>query len=272
MALLIDIRDSTWMEEEDLAALLAPALPGMKIYAGNEGRVYDDVTMVATIRLHPGVAKQLPNLQLVQKLGAGVETMVRDPDLPAHVRLARLKPLGPAQEIAEYAVAFVLQRQRNLLFHAGNQAQSDWKPIPPKRAPHTKVGVLGLGHIGGLAAKSFANLNFQVLGWSQSEKSIEDVDCRHGEEALAPLLAECDYVVSILPSTEKTRDLFNDALFSKMKPGSTLINAGRGDLVVEEDLIAALEKRPLLKPLFWTWSEKNHCLLITPFGLILRSQ
>ena len=245
MALLIDIRDPSWMKEEDLAALLASKLPGVQIYAGNEGRTYDDVTMVAAVKLHPGVAKQLPNLRLVQKLGAGVDTMVSDPDLPAEVKLTRLKPLGPAQEIAEYAVAFVLQRQRNLLFHAQNQMQSSWQPIPPKRAPHTTVGVLGLGHIGSLAAKTFASLGFRVLGWSQSTKSIEGVDCRHGAEALKPLLGDCDYVVSILPSTEKTRDLFDLGLFSAMKVGSILINAGRGDLMVEDDLIDALANGPI---------------------------
>jgi glyoxylate/hydroxypyruvate reductase len=245
MALLIDIRDPSWMKEVDLAERLAPSLPGVKIYAGYEGSTYEDVTMIAAVKLHPSVAKQLPNLRLVQKLGAGVDTMVSDPDLPSHVRLARLKPLGPAQEIAEYAVAFVLQRQRNLLFHAVNQTQASWKPIPPKRAPHTTVGVLGFGHIGGLTAKTFANLNFRVMGWSQSAKTIDGVDCCHGEDALVPLLAECDYVVSILPSTERTRDLFNAALFSKMKKGSTLINAGRGDLVVEEDLIIALANGPI---------------------------
>jgi glyoxylate/hydroxypyruvate reductase A len=242
MSLWIDIRDPNWMREEELYDLLAPHLPGVTIHTGEPQGNHEDVTMLAAIKLHPGVASKFPNLQLVQKLGAGVDTMVRDPDLPAQVRITRLKPDGPAREIAEYCLAYVLRNQRHLQQYETDSSAARWQPVAPRESPKTTIGVLGLGHIGARTARTFAALDFRVIGWSRSEKTIGGVDCRWGDEALPGLLGECDYVASILPSTDKTRDLFDAQLLSSMKPNAVLINAGRGDLIVEDDLITALQQ------------------------------
>ncbi len=241
MALLIDIRDPDWMSEEALRDILVPLLPGVTIHCSIGKETLPDVKVLAAVKLYPGVAGKLPNLQLVQKLGAGVETMVGDPDLPQGVRVTRLKPNSAAQEIAEYCLAYVLRDQRNLLSHATDAARQTWNPVPPRKNSETTVGVLGLGHIGGRTARIFAGLDFRVLGWSRSLKSIDGVDCRCGEDTLPELLSQCDYVASILPSTPQTRNLFDASLISKLKPGAVLINAGRGDLIVDDDLIHTLK-------------------------------
>ena len=240
MALLLDIRDPLWMKEEDLRDFLTPLLPGTRIRTKSSDRVDPDVIMLATVKLHPGLVATLPNLKLVQKLGAGVDGIVRDPDLPTHVRVTRLRPDTPAQEIAEYCVAYVLRDQRNLLFHAAKAANHSWKQIAPRRSPDTTVGVLGLGHIGARTARYFSSLGFRVLGWSRSEKRIEGVECRHGDEALREILPFCDYVASVLPSTARTGDLFDADRFAIMKPGAVLINVGRGTVVDEPALARAL--------------------------------
>ena len=154
---------------------------------------------------------------------------------------ARLRPDAPAHEIAEYCVAYVLRDQRNLRFHDDKATQNAWQQKAPRRTPDTCVGVLGLGHIGSRTAHYFAALGFRVIGWSRSPKTIEGVDCRHGDAALAELLPDCDYIASVLPSTPNTRDLFDADRLSSLKPGAVLINVGRGDLIVEEDLISALD-------------------------------
>ena len=187
------------------------------------------------------MAKKLPNLKVVQKLGAGVESIINDPDLPADVAVTRLKPDVQAWEIAEYCLAYVLRQQRNMPFHEGNQQKKEWAAVAPKMTSETTIGVLGLGLIGGRTARTFAMLGFRVLGWSRSAKEMEGVDCRYGAEALPQMLGECDYVAAILPSTTETRDLFDAEMLAHMKEGATLINAGRGDLIVEEDLLAALD-------------------------------
>ena len=241
MALLIDMRDPGFLPDEDLKAALAPRLPGVTIYCGEDGRQAQDVVMLAVIKLHSGLVQGLPNLKLVQKMGAGVETIVANPELPDHVRVARLKPDAPAQEIAEFCLAYVLRDQRQVLAHQANQAKRQWQQQAPRQSAKTTIGVLGLGHIGGRTAQLFSGLGFRVLGWSRSPKTLEGVDCRHGLAALPGLLADCDYVASVLPSTPETTDLFDATLLAHMKPGAVLINVGRGTLIVDDDLLAALD-------------------------------
>lgn len=243
MALLIDIRLQAWMTDEDLRDRLAPALPGVAIHCGPpaSSAALADVVMLATSELRPGLAAQLPNLQLVQKLGAGVETMMRDPDLPPAVRVARLKTEEAASEIAEYCLAYVLRDQRNMRAHARDAAQGIWRPIAPRSAPETQIAVLGLGHIGGRVATTFAQLGFRVLGWSRTEKSLPGVTCLFGMETLGEALSAADYVACILPSTPATDGLFDAARLAQMKPSAVLVNAGRGGLIVDADLLAALD-------------------------------
>ncbi|HSF94955.1 MAG TPA: glyoxylate/hydroxypyruvate reductase A [Thermohalobaculum sp.] len=241
MPMLIDIAMPEWKTDEAFRAELAPLLPGADLRCMDEPGDLSAVTMLATVGLRPGLATLLPALRLVQKLGAGVETMVHSPELPPDVQVARLKSESAAREIAEYCVAYVLRFQRNMALHEAAQAKARWEPVAPRETPATTVGVLGLGTIGARVAAAFAGLGFRVLGWSRGPKDLPGILCRHGAGALRPMLGECDYVASILPSTPETRDLADARFFAAMKPGAVLINAGRGDLVVEADLLAALD-------------------------------
>lgn len=241
MTLLIDINQPGWMTDDELRETVATQAPEIEIRCGAPTEAMPGVTMLAVSALRPGVVAHLPDLKLVQKLGAGVETIVGDPELPPQVRVARLKPDAPAREIAEYCVAYALRRQRNMAQHEADQAAQRWAPVGPLSAVRMTVGVLGLGHIGARVARAFTALGFRVIGWSRSPKEIEEVDCRAGAAALPEMLGACDYVASVLPSTAATRDLFDAALLSRMKPSALLINVGRGDLIVEADLLAALD-------------------------------
>ena len=237
MALLIDVNMPEWMTDEALAREVLSMVPEADV------RIYEnmgdpaDIEMAAVTRLRPDLAAQLPHLKLVQKLGAGVETMVGNPDLPAHVRITRLRPDAPAQEMAEFCLAYILRDQRNMRYHEMRQTERVWEPVAPRRTPETVVGVLGLGHIGSRTALMIAGVGFKVIGYSRSPKYIEGIDCRHGADALLPMLKECDYVASVLPSTPETRGLVNREFLASMKKGAVLINVGRGDLVIERDLL-----------------------------------
>ncbi len=241
MALLIETGQPDWMTNEELRDALRPLLPEAEIRCAPELGEAAEIVMLACSRLPPGLPARLPGLRLVQKLGAGVETIVGNADLAPGVRVARLKPDAPSQEIAEYCLAYVLREQRNMAFHAERQRAGAWAVLAPRESPATVVGVLGLGHIGGRVATAFAGLGFPVIGWSRSPKALPGIDCRHGTAALRELLGRCDFVCSVLPSTPATRDLADARFFAAMKPGAMLINVGRGDLVVEADLVAALD-------------------------------
>jgi glyoxylate/hydroxypyruvate reductase A len=242
MALLIETGLSDWISDSDIARDIQRQYPEADVRTPDNLGNPADITMVAVVGLKNDHPERLPNLQLVQKLGAGVETIVSNPYLPSHVRVARLKPDAPAQEIAEWFVGYVLRHQRHMAFHEAAQRRAEWLPKAPLYAPETVVGVLGLGHIGARSAKMLRAIGFQVMGWSRSPKQIEGVTCLHGDTALPELLGQCDHVCSILPSTPQTIGLFDARMLAAMKPGSQLLNAGRGDLIDENALMAALDQ------------------------------
>jgi len=166
MTLLIDIHNTDWMAP----GAFRNEIPGI---ADAELSFYPDieeagaVTMLVTDSLRPGLAGQLPNLQLVQKLGAGVDTMVCDPELPGHVRITRLRHSSTAKEMARFCLAYVLKDVQNIDFHKQCQDRKVWEQIAPKRVSELRVGVLGLGFIGATVANMFAAVGFNVSGWSR---------------------------------------------------------------------------------------------------------
>ena len=242
MALLIETGLSDWMSDAEIAVEIQRLIPGADVRTPDTIGDASDITMVALVGLQDDQPSRLPNLQLVQKLGAGVETIVSNPSLPEHVRITRLKPDAPAQGIAEWFLAYILRQQRHMTFHEAAQARSEWAPKAPLFTPDTTVGVLGLGHIGARTANMLRAVGFQVMGWSRSPKDLDGVTCLNGDDALPELLAQCDHVCAILPSTPQTIGLFGDQMLAAMKPGSQLLNAGRGDLIDENALIAALDR------------------------------
>jgi len=241
MSLLISVNSPNWLTDQEVADILLPFLSDVTVHVGFPDKPLEDVTMLASSTLDSRLVPLLPNLQLIQKLGAGVETMAQDPDLPDHVRITRLASKNQAREIAEFCLAYILRGQRNMMVHEANQRRKVWDQAPPRRNETTTVGILGLGIIGGMTAELLLPFGFRVLGWSRSPKSIEGVDCRAGIGTLPELLSECDYVCAILPSTPETVGLFDKDMLAHMKPGAMLFNAGRGTLIVDDDLLAALD-------------------------------
>lgn len=241
LRVLVDMNVQRAPDSRPYRDQLAALLPGHEVYALQDDFPEAEIEALATAHLRPGLARRLPALRLIQKLGAGVDTMVRDPDLPAHVRITRLRHGGQAQDMAEWALSHVLALHRDHAWYASLQAAHEWTGRTARPATETTVALLGLGAVGARAAEVFAAVGFRVIGWSRSPRALPGVETRAGAEALDPLLAEADYVVAALPSTAETANLFDAARLAKMKPGSALLNMGRGDLVVEAALLAALD-------------------------------
>ena len=241
MALLIDIKQPGWMEDEELQEDLVKFYPGADIRCSAAPGTLDEIEMLAVSNYNTGEALRYPNLKLIQKIGAGVESILADESLPDAIQVARLVTDTPAHEIAEYCLTAVLQEQRHFRQYSKNQAGWSWQPTAPRKSDETIVAVLGLGVIGGITAQRFLDNHFRVIGWSRSEKELAGVDCYFGEDQLREVLKLADYVVAILPSTPETVNLFDHDRFSLMKQNSVIINCGRGDLIDEEDLVEALD-------------------------------
>lgn len=241
MALLIDIKFPQWMKDDELRAELLSFYPEADIRTGDAPGNPAEIEMLTVSNYLPGEALQYPNLKVIQKTGAGVNNILADQELPESIQVTRLQTNTSGGEMAEYALAFVLQEQRHLRQYQCQQSRSEWMSYPPRRARDTTVTVLGLGRIGSLVAQRFIDNDFKVAGWSRNPKDLPGIDCYAGVDGLPGALACADYVVSVLPSTLQTRGMFNRDLFERFSAQSYFINVGRGDLVNEADLMQALD-------------------------------
>lgn len=180
------------------------------------------------------------NLKGIINLGAGVDALLANPALPAGVPIVKLRDAGMAELIADYVRYGLLHFQRDFDRYARQQAERRWQPHALVDKQDWPVGVLGLGAIGAKVAQAIAADGFPVLGWSRSPKSIEGIQCHHGEQGLNQLLGQVKTLVLLLPDTPDTQHLINASTLAKLSTGASLINPGRGSLIDDTALIEAL--------------------------------
>ncbi|MBL8703404.1 MAG: glyoxylate/hydroxypyruvate reductase A [Rhodospirillales bacterium] len=188
-----------------------------------------------------GLLASLPNLKAIFSLGAGVDHLFKDPQLPRHVPIVRLVDERLTGQMVEYAMLYALYFHRAIPTYEAQQKTKTWKESPLKLISERRVGVMGIGEIGGAAARALKGIGFDVAGWSRSPKVIDGIKTYAGADGLGPFLARTDILVCILPLTAETTDILNAKLFAAMPQGSYLINIGRGRQLVEQDLVAALD-------------------------------
>lgn len=224
-------------------ARLAPDVT-MRIWPGE---VDDPASIDCALVWKPpaGLLASLPNLRLIQSMGAGVDGLLADPELPRHVPIARVVDPLLTQCMTEYVVLHTLYHHRLMPLFARRQAEGVWRETVAPPAQERTVGILGLGELGIAAARALVALGFRVQGWSRSVRVVDDVVCRSGAAGLAAMLADCEILVCLLPLTAETEDILDAALFARLPRGAALINCGRGRHLVEADLLAALDSGQL---------------------------
>lgn len=196
---------------------------------------------------HPikGDLKRYPNLKAIFSLGAGIEHIFSDPELPKHIPVVRMVDHGLTKGMTEYVLMHVLRFHRNVPELEAQQRRGVWSYIDYPPAWERRVGVMGLGVLGGDAARTIAAFEFQTAGWSRRPKRIDGVECFDGTDGLPRLLARTDILVNLLPLTDATENILNAKTFAQLPRGAWLINAARGRHLVEEDLISALDSGQL---------------------------
>jgi glyoxylate/hydroxypyruvate reductase len=196
----------------------------------------------------PGLLRKLPNLKLIVSVGAGVDALVGDPTLP-YVPLVRFVDPDLTGRMVEYVVLNVLYHHRRMAEYRELQMRSVWRYLPEPAAQDVRVGVMGLGVLGAAAAQALKPFGYQVRGWSRTPKSLNGIACYHGTPQLEAFLGDTDILAVLLPLTPDTSGMLNRSLFrglsrkgrSGLLPGPVLINAGRGGLQVDADIVAALD-------------------------------
>jgi len=211
------------------------------------GAVFDpaDVHYAAVWKPVPGELAGFPNLKVIFNLGAGVDALLADNTLP-DVPLVRVSVADLTGRMAEYVVLHVLMHHRQELYLRASQREKRWAPRYQWPAGAISVGLMGLGTLGANAAELLRRIGFRVAGWSRSEKKIDGIACFHGKVGLEAFLRRTDILVCLLPLTPDTRHVLNREVFAKLNRASPMgapvvINAGRGGLQNEIDLIACLD-------------------------------
>jgi glyoxylate/hydroxypyruvate reductase A len=213
--------------------------------------VPDDVIDPAQVRYaavwkpKPGTLRLYPNLQVIFNLGAGVDAVMADTTLP-DVPLVRVAVDDLTQRMTEYVVMHVLMHHRRQGYYAESQRARVWAPKLQWAARDLRVGVMGLGVLGRDAAEVLARIGFDVAGWSAKPKAIPGIACFAGAAQLGAFLARTDVLVCLLPLTAQTRSILDRKLFTGLardgKLGApVLINAGRGGLQVESEILSCLD-------------------------------
>ena len=204
-----------------------------------------EVHYAAVWKPAPGELAGFPNLRVIFNLGAGVDALMADKTLPA-VPLVRVAVDDLTGRMTEYVVLHVLMHHRQELYLRESQRAKRWAPKSQWPASAISVGIMGLGVLGAHAAGVLQRIGFRVAGWSRSERKIDGVDCFHGEAGLDAFLRRTDILVCLLPLTPDTRHVLNRGVFAKLNRKSpmgapVLINAGRGGLQNEADILACLD-------------------------------
>ena len=189
----------------------------------------------------PGLLKTFPNLKAILSMWAGVETLLRDPDLPRDVPLGRLVDRALTLDMTLHVVHWVLRYHREFHRYAELQRQGKWQVLRYPEVADRRVGIMGLGVLGGDSARALAGLGFSVAGWDAYPKSIDGIEVFLGDDGLNPFLNRTDILVSLLPVTPATEGIINQKTLSQLPEGSYIVSAARGAHVVDDDLLAALD-------------------------------
>jgi len=189
-----------------------------------------------------GLLARARALRWIHKVSAGVEDIVFNPDLPASVRLTRSAGAAIAPRMIEYVLCAIYMTTQHFPRALRQQQRKLWSNYMVDKAEGKIVGIAGLGDIGSAIAQALAKNGMRVLGWRRSRgeavPGIERVFA--GREELEAFVSACDFVVSVLPTTAETKDVFSAAVFSAMKSHAVFINVGRGASVDENALADAV--------------------------------
>ncbi|PVA05237.1 2-hydroxyacid dehydrogenase [Thalassorhabdomicrobium marinisediminis] len=175
----------------------------------------------------------------VLNLWAGVEDIA--PNRTLTQPLARMVDPGLTAGMVEWVVAHTLRHHMGIDLHIHGQ-DGQWRDHVPPLAQDRPVTILGLGELGTACAQALAQLGFPVTGWSRTAKSIDNVTCLSGDEGLTPALQDAEIVVLLLPLTDATENILNAQTLALLADGAFVINPGRGPLIDDGALLAALDR------------------------------
>lgn len=210
-----------------------------------DGPTDPSVRYAVVWKQRPNLLSRLPNLKAIFSIGAGVDHIFADKTVP-DVPIVKVVADNLSQHMSEYILWRVMDHHRQGALYRAQQQKKIWFEPPQRVASDISVGIMGLGSLGRAAATLLLGAGFRVNGWSRRDRPMDGVTTWHGDAGLVPFLNATDILVVLLPLTPDTRGIVNYNLLKNLRRrnglgGAVLINAGRGRLQKDEDILRALE-------------------------------
>jgi glyoxylate/hydroxypyruvate reductase A len=191
-------------------------------------------------RPHPSFFAEQTRLKAIFNLGAGIDALAAMPEVPRAVPLIRLEDAGMAVPMAQYALAVVLRYAYRFDEYARGQAEHRWAPRRPRAPGELEVGVLGMGAIGSVIARTIADQGFRVRGYARTRRELPGIRSYAGAEELPAFLTGVQVLINALPLTADTVGILRREHLERLADGGHLVNLARGAHLVEDNLLALL--------------------------------
>ena len=208
------------------------------------------------------ILEQFPNVKVIQSVGASIDHIINSQNISKNTVITRIIDKQLSSDMWEFLLAVVLSEIKNIPIYIAQQKATIWKQHQYQSIHNTTIAILGLGSIGGLVAENFADLGFKVKGWSTSKKEISTIQSFVGEHEFEEFLEKSNFLINLLPLTKETEGILNSKMLQKLTKGTFLINVGRGEHLIDEDLIQLIDDSHLSGALLDVFNEeplpKNH--------------
>ena len=192
----------------------------------------------------PGLLPAMPKLRWAQVMTAGVEEWLALPDLPPRLTLTCARGTH-AESMPENIIGALLYVAKPYAAAVANQKRGTWVRTVAQPLTGKTLGILGLGVIGQHVARIASALGMRVIGTRRRPEPVPNVAKVWPADRTPEALAESDFVLLLLPATPETDNFINAERLAMMKPGAWLLNFGRGHLVKDDDLIAAVKAKKI---------------------------
>ena len=229
---------------EEFRNILSNSLPHYSISSSIEETELSDIEVIIIWRIVPDYLSHLPNLKLILSCGSGIDHLSDLSGIPKHLPLVRLVDPYLRNRVSDYVLQQILEKYfPNLSQIDLVKAQKEIYKAVQESKLH--VGIMGLGLIGSSIVKKLIDFGFQVSGWANTQKKRVVSEVYIGKSELNVFAQQTNILVCQLPLTQETKGILNINLFNHLPVGAFLINVGRGEHLVESDLMLGLKNGKL---------------------------
>ncbi len=191
-----------------------------------------------------GLLPSMPKLRWAQAMSAGVEGWLALPDLPAGLTLTCARGTH-TESMPENIIGALFHVAKPYRIVADHQKQSKWVHTVAQPLTGKTLGILGLGAIGAEVARIASALGMHVIGTKRRPTRVANVAEVLPASLTDEVLAQSDFVLLLLPATPETENFIDAGRLATMKSTAWLLNFGRGQVIKDADLIAAVKAKKI---------------------------